>query len=568
MLQIISGKFFESDDRFAHDGKGILFSNYSWVQPIETCVATLEPVDTYASVSSYVVSYCNQIEKEKPPAKNVLVRVGDSEIVEQFMIVCSFFLNAFFHQDRSVVATACRDQRYSSSDYFIPSQFVPRVFSRQIRGNLNETEEFTEFVDDLIGLKREDYTSVITSLRCFNDAMQILGTNIDLAYSLLIYSIEALAQRSDSFEPTWEDYPQNTRCLLDNIFKEIDSGIAGRIKNALLNDSNLKSTVRFMSFVSSNIDDTFFIGESPSGYMALRRSEFARALKNAYVIRSKFAHLLQPIQEQLRHPQIADGDVVRVSDEPYLTIAGLVRIARHVIDNFIKKCEKIAHEEYNWRGSLPGIMRMEMAPQYWIWKHEGFVAEHATKKLSGFLSQLEGVMLRKEAITDLRDLLEKYEKLIGQASSPYRVQLLTTYVLYNGYVSEEHRSKNYLNVLEKYKALLDECTIETMLALLLLGHNWPWRKEECVKCWNVYLRTIHRKNTIKIPQTISVAIMLELASMFLADGDESEYTYWMDMAILEAAGQKEWQQKLIQAKSDVAALKGMEVFNVPSNTQA
>jgi len=168
-----------------------------------------------------------------------------------------FFLNAFFHQDRSVVATACRDQRYSSSDYFIPSQFVPRVFSRQISGNLNETEEFTGFVDDLIGLKREDYTSVIISLRCFNDAMQILGTNIDLTYSLLIYSIEALAQRSDSFEPTWEDYPQNTRCLLDNIFKEIDSGIARRIKNALLKDSNLKSTLRFMSFVSSNIDDTF-----------------------------------------------------------------------------------------------------------------------------------------------------------------------------------------------------------------------------------------------------------------------------------------------------------------------
>ena len=62
--------------------------------------------------------------------------------------------------------------------------------------------------------------------------------------------------------------------------------------------------------------------------------------------------------------------------------------------------------------------------------------------------------------------------------------------------------------------------------------------------------------------------MLELASMFLADGDESEYTYWMDMAILEAAGQKELQQKLIQAKSDVAALKGMEVFNLPSNTQS
>jgi hypothetical protein len=148
------------------------------------------------------------------------------------------------------------------------------------------------------------------------------------------------------------------------------------------------------------------------------------------------------------------------------------------------------------------------------------------------------------------------------------VQLLTTYVLYNGYVSEEHRSKNYSNVFEKYKTLFDECTIETMLAWLLMGQNWQWRKEECVNCWNGYLKTIHRKNAIKIPQTISIAVMLELASLFLTDGDESEYTHWMDMAILEAAGQKELQQRLIQAQSDVAAFKGMEVFNVLSNTQA
>ena len=55
--------------------------------------------------------------------------------------------------------------------------------------------------------------------------------------------------------------------------------------------------------------------------------------------------------------------------------------------------------------------------------------------------------------------------------------------------------------------------------------------------------------------------------MFLTDGDESEYTHWMDMAILEAAGQKALQEKIIQAKSDVASLEGMEIFGVPTNTQ-
>ena len=223
MLQIISGKFYESDDRFKSDGKGIFFSNYSWIKPIKTCVATLEPVDTQGSVSSYVISYLNQIEKKPPPEKNIIVRIGDAEIVEQFMIVCSFSLGAFFHQDRSVVATTCRDQQFSNSDYCIPSQFVPRIFSRQIHGKMEDADNLSDFVNDLIGLERQNYTALMKSLRCFYDAMQMVGNNIDLAYSLLIYSIEALAQRTDSFQPTWDDYPQDIRQNLNPIFYEIDA---------------------------------------------------------------------------------------------------------------------------------------------------------------------------------------------------------------------------------------------------------------------------------------------------------------------------------------------------------
>ena len=134
MLQIISGKFFSSEDRFRHQAKGITFANYSWVQPIETCVATLEPVETYASVFSYVINYLNQLEKEKPPRKDILVRTGDAEIVEQFQLLCTFGLKAFFHQDRDTVAVTCREHRLSSHDNHVPSAFVPRFFSKQLTG--------------------------------------------------------------------------------------------------------------------------------------------------------------------------------------------------------------------------------------------------------------------------------------------------------------------------------------------------------------------------------------------------------------------------------------------------
>jgi len=568
VLQIISGKFFDSEDRFIHDRKGILFSNYSWVQPIKTCVATLEPVDTYSSVSSYVVSYVNQIEKEKPPAKNVLVRTGDSEIVEQFMLICCFSLKAFFHQDRSAVAVACRDQRISSSDYYVPSQFVQRIFSRQINGSFAEAETLSNFVDSIISLKREHYNSIIISLRSFVDALQIIGSNIDLAYSLLIYSLEALAQRSDIYVPTWNDYPSEVREILDKILGGIKDDTANEIRNTLLKNTNLKATKRFIEFINSHIDEQFFVDEAPPGFMTVRKSEFDRALTNAYTIRSKFAHLLQPIQEQLKHPKIANGDVIRFSDEPYLSVSGLVRVAQHVIRNFVKKKEKVTYEAFNWRSELPGIMRMELAPQYWIWKHEELKPEHATKKLSGFLSQLETVILNSEPITDLRELLAKYEKLLGQSAIPFKIQMLATYVLYNAFVADEYKCVHYSVVFDKNKELFDQCTIETMLTWLLMGQPWPWTAEMCASRWDEYQKTKHRKSSITVPPIMSVAIMVEIGSLFKEENNTSDYSTWMEKAILEAAGQKETQKRLTEAKSGLIQLSGMEVINGAASKQA
>ena len=192
MLQIISGKFFKSDNRYVYEAKGITYSNYSWIEPIRTCIATLEPVDTYRSVSSYVISYINQIEKEKA---GVLLRTGDSEIVQQFQLLCMFGLKAFFDSDRNNVEINCREKPRSTADLYLPSKIVPRFFQNQIDGMSNEIDNFKRFVDKVIGLPRHKYLAVISSLCNFSHALQILNFNVDLAYSMLVYSLESLRGR-------------------------------------------------------------------------------------------------------------------------------------------------------------------------------------------------------------------------------------------------------------------------------------------------------------------------------------------------------------------------------------
>ena len=169
----------------------------------------------------------------------------------------------------------------------------------------------------------------------------------------------------------------------------------------------------------------------------------------------------------------------------------------------------------NWRQELPGMMLMEMAPQYWIWKHEDLRPEQATTKLSGFLSQLEIVLSNAGTITDIRELLVKYEKLIKQVGTPYKLQMVITYILYNSFVADESRCKNYLLVFEKNKALLDQCAIETMLVWMLTKQSWPWNEDICAQCWNKYQETKHKKACINVPPIMSITLMAEFASLFL-----------------------------------------------------
>ena len=102
MLQIISGKFFNSDTVYSTPCKAVLYSNYYWPLKIETCIGTLEPIDNRSEINTYIFHYNNQIEKDMHSGFN-LVRVGDPEIVQQFMLLCSFGLQAIFSTDKDEV---------------------------------------------------------------------------------------------------------------------------------------------------------------------------------------------------------------------------------------------------------------------------------------------------------------------------------------------------------------------------------------------------------------------------------------------------------------------------------
>lgn len=541
MLQIITGKFFKKDVPLrTYDGKGITYSNYSWMEPIKTSVATLEPVEIYStSVSSFVISYVNKIEKMEGPGS--IVRIGDYEIVHQFELLSFFGLKSFFSNDRPTVEINCRDQPKTFGDQFLPSKFVYRFFQSNISGSMDEIQYFMTFVDKVVGLPRKEYSAFINCLENFYNALQVLNYNIDLSYSMLVFCLESLSQNFENFEPTWDDYDPKIRTKLNDYFFQIEPEVANGIQKVLVESQNLKLQKRFVDFCEKYISDSYFFKEAKGVRNATRKSQLNRALKNAYSTRSLYAHQLKPIREQLKIPYIAEADIFVWEKEPYFTFNGLVRLTHHILTNFVHIQNNLDTEEFAWKYDLPGIVEGEVAPQYWVHISENFEPAMAIKRLSGFLEILQSGIIENQPIPNLNELLEKYECLIPTSKVDNRIPMLALYYLYNYFIEEKDRITNYSRFTQKYSTDFQCCCIEMMVVSSFEDENWPWELEKCVSVYREYDKKRFSKNNLKIPLFIEIRIILKIANAYLYRKMIEEYEEWMDIAFFELAGRDDIQ---------------------------
>ena len=537
MLQIITGKFFKTDRRIRHDGKGVLYSNYNWIAPIGTSVGTLEPIDPHrASVVTYVFSYVNQIERVPPPGHDVLVRAGDEEIVEQFQLLCTFGLRAFFHTDNAAAGRAFRAKRTSRNDN-VPSEFVKRFLSPSIDGTQQEVEAFTKFVDHTLMLPRRTYVGVMSALKNFSDALQVVGQNIDLSYSMMVYCLEALAQNFDGYTPRWEHYAEEVRKPLDQLLAGIEGDFPGRVRETLLKDSHLALRRRFVDFIISNLDDSFFVDEAPQGFHSMRRSELEKALGNAYEMRSRYAHRLVPLLDQLTYVGTAQGDFIRWDNKTYPTLSCMARLVHHVGMRFILSQPTSITEELDWRSELPNVMRMQMAPEYWVHKMSTLDTIRPGERLGGYLDLLQAMLMGpKREMTNMSEILVAYEDRMDRGDVRDRMAMISNYVLYNAYLAKEHWTPNCDAIRKKYDSAFDTCAPEVMLTRYLFGDVYPWPAADCDAEWRGYVDRRHHKGALRIPPLMEVGIILEIGRRYLEEGNIAAHAEKVRQAILDAAG--------------------------------
>lgn len=519
MLQIISGKFFDSEDRFHTDCKGILYSNSSFRGKYDIGHIKIESTESLGNINSYIISYDNQLQKSNSGFE--LVKVGDEEILRQFKNIFSFVIDAVFDEEKSVVERICK-QKENGRNYPLPSEFVDKTLT--IPKNISEDEisTFKKFFEHLINLSRYDYNNILNCIVAYNASIRLLSEDVSLSYSMLVYCLESLSQSYDSYIPVWEDYNENKKKALEKVFNNLDDEPVEEIKSILLKDEHLKLSKRFCEFVKSHVKDDFF--EYNEGKRSISKDEFQVALLNAYYIRSKYAHMLKPLIKHLRMGEFSkNSDIVEFQHDVFFTYAGLLRVVREVILNFTFSCEKTGYEKFDWRGAIPGCIELKTAPYYWIWKMDSCKGEGAKARLEGFI---ETFIRYKDKIPKMDELVRMYLSHLSEMKEENRIAAFTLCCLYVGKIGniEPETKKLFESVFEKHKGLFNKCSIYGFIIFVMrvnLDISVAWETDNFKDVIATYCKKRYKDSGLKLPKEIETMIYLKIANSFQEDNLET-----------------------------------------------
>lgn len=513
MFQIISGKFFNSEDRFHYDCKIVLYSNAYFRGKHNLAHVSVESTELYADISTYVISYDNQLQKlpiDAQPAK-----VGDEEIAYQIANLLSFSLNCIWGKDKSQVEKLCAKPAINKSRPYAPTMFIPLTADLKREISDEKLNQADSLIKKLVGLSRSDYLNVMQCITAYNESTQHISTDVSLAYSMLVYILDSLAQKYDTYEATWSDYNHDIKAKLENALQDTDSAVSDRIKEILITDGQFKLSQRFRNFVISNIRDEFY--DNRDGRNITNREDIIVALSNAYHMRSKYAHMLEPIMKLL-----TDGSTSKTHDTiefmhcVYFTYSGLHRVVREVVETFFGAQPQSEFEEIAWLYQLPGSVEVQAAPYFWIWKDDLPIGRSAKAKFEGFI---ECLLMYKDHIPNMDTILLQYLIKLNEINLENRDAAFSLCWLYYSLINDinvETKCK-MRQMIDKNKEISRRCNIYSLTSKILVTRlpvDTDWDTQTIEETMTEYREKKYKYNCIKLPTLVELMLYYQLANLF------------------------------------------------------
>lgn len=514
MLQINTGKLFTRGVGRTNSLRGVLYSNVrlAYEHDLITAAGTLRETDGAKGSRTIVFEIEERIEAQET-GPGVLHSHTIVPFLEDFASVATFGLRGIVSPSSATVERLLSNN--ASPRYLArPEQFIRRYFDEEIYLRSEEFEPFALFVEELLALDRKSFLASMRAIRTFVSALHRLAEDVSLAYALMVSSVESLAQSFDGHEPSWINVNERLRGPLNKILSEAPTELADGVRSAISSFEHQSIKRRYRSFVLKQIDSAYFREGDALVGRPIARSEIDEAIGNAYDLRSKYLHNLKELPDALTHPY-EHSEVTTVDRRPILTFQGLARLTHHAIRSFIENAPKIVNEPYDYTFEQSGIVQMQWAPQYWIWKPLKHGRE-ARSRFEGFLQNLMPVLCREKnaQIVDLRPILPDIESLLPNSSAEHRPALIMLYAMFVRYLPKDARPENSEKLLALYDPMGNPPSSETLIAGTLFGSLDEWSVEDHVNAHDKYLAERSRPKGLHAPRIVDAAISLKLAERF------------------------------------------------------
>jgi hypothetical protein len=449
-----------------------------------------------------------------------MISTGGAALLSDFAAVVSFVLNITCTSDPNLARRLLSTERPSLGAEDVPSQLIGRTFDKEVIGNASDEQVLSQFVTQLVGLKRKQFEGAVRAIRRYVMGTHRISNDLSLAYSLFVMSVESLAQRFDGHVAEWTDYEHQKRQRIDDALDGAQPETAAKVRNAVLANEHVAAARRFKDFALAHIAPSFFREEASHARGPINRTDLTIALQQAYSIRSGYVHTLTEVPRQISVRGFPEA--IEVEGRATLTFAGLARVARHIIMQFVERGETVEREQFDYRRSFPNIVTLPLASAYWIHQTNGFTHEHGPSRLTAFLGQWTAAALLRQPnakVTDIRPLLRKIEEIVpGLSKASQRLPLLTMYFLFHRLIPGEERLPKF-EEMERFVADFNEPSIESFVAHIVTDQQPGWTLEQLEQLHDGYFKSSRSGNATRIGLVLEAALSLYLAELNRAVGN-------------------------------------------------
>ena len=257
MLQINSGKLYPNGVRRTNELRGVLYSNLFLMRmedsPIVTQAGRLLQAEATNLPRPIIYEVTEQFDDEI--MQGTLASHGVQPYLQDFAAVVSFVLRVTCTPDPDLCIRLMSEKR-SLGVRTPPVKLVRKVFDKEVWFRKEDDELLKGFVDDLLALKRKSFLAAMRAIRTYVTGLHRVADDLELAYTLLVASLESLAQDFDGHTAQWSDYDQVRRQRIDKALTNADEVTSGRVRDAILKGEHVALGRRFREFVLDHLPDS------------------------------------------------------------------------------------------------------------------------------------------------------------------------------------------------------------------------------------------------------------------------------------------------------------------------